>query len=85
MKQLLETESFPQFCNYAFWCRWDRALIHISILFLVCFSIVKIGKAGGILFGPEGGAFDIATASLVGLIVLVISIVDKKRSKTSSE
>ncbi len=85
MKNLLNSKNFPQFCNRAFWGRWDTALINISALFLIAFGFVKGGQYVGVLFGPSNLTSDIVTTCLVTIAILAIGLADKKQSRETSD
>jgi len=79
MKHLLQAKTLIQFCGLAFWCRWDKALINISILFWVSFGLVKGGKHIGLLFSPSNLINDIATALIVTTTLLTAGLINKSR------
>lgn len=79
MKRLLQAKTFTQFCSLAFWCRWDKALINISILFWISFGLVKAGKYIGLLFGPSTLINDITTAFIATTALLTAGLINKSR------
>tara|TARA_B100000446_G_scaffold185069_1_gene208361 strand:+ start:1055 stop:1318 length:264 start_codon:yes stop_codon:yes gene_type:complete len=84
MKNLMSTDTFPQFCNRAFWGRWDTALVNIAVLLLTSFGFVKGGQYVGVLFDPLSLTGDIATACLVTITILAIGLADKKQSRETT-
>ena len=80
MRDLLQTNTISEFCSLAFWCRWDKALINIFILFWVNFGFVKGGHSLGLLFTSSNLMDDIATAFLATTTLLVVGLINKSRA-----
>lgn len=71
------THSFPAFCANIFLCRWDKALINITLCFALSLFIVHIAKTNGLLLLPHAFLLDIATSALATAIAIGVGIFHK--------
>lgn len=78
-----ELNDYLNFCVNMLWCRWDKALFHWSLLYVISIVFVYMGRESNILFGNKDISSMLIMALIVTLEVTSISFLQKKKLNQS--